>query len=682
MINSFFVPNPCRLFLSRLLLLMALLIFPQPGSAEETADMPAFLLGSDSGSAAEAANTLRGVVQRGIAGNPEVKASWEAFQATRSEQYVAKGGYFPRLDLSSRLGHERFHSNGSTSEFDPAEASLTLTQMIFDGFSTSNEVKRLGHETLARYYDLLEVSEATALEIVTAYIDLLRYRELLGFAEDNLKKHDELFQQVQDRFNAGVGRGVDLEQATGRLALARSNRITESNNLHDVSTRFLRLVGELPSTNLAPPTDLSRESIPGDIETALQRAFENNPAFNAAFERVYAAEKAKEVRHATYLPRLELRARYETGTERDRLEDHSHETGVELALDYNLFRGGSDRAAITQFSRLVNQAKDLRVKACRDVRQTLTIAYSDIRHLEKQLVQLKQHYTSTANARDAYRDQFDIGQRTLLDLLDTENEFFQARRAYTIASYDYVLAHSRTLAGMGKLLAALGAREGEIPSMSSPDDRRAEDRGESFCPAQAVPDSLYDVGSSIAESSVATAFAPELDVDHDGDGIPFSLDQCPDTPPGMTVDAQGCVQQPPPGKAVAVPAYPRPEKLDKIDINFEHGKNKIPEKFFYKISRLAKLLQEHPETSILLDGHTDSTGDRAYNETLSRNRVEAVRERLIQKYQVSPDRIYVSWFNADNPVSDNSSREGRSKNRRVEAHVSIVLKGLTSKKLP
>ncbi len=680
MLDSCFVPNSRKLLLSLMLFLATLVYLPQPGYSEETSEMPVFLLGAESSSLPEA-NTLRGVVKRGLVGNPEVKASWEAFQATHSEQYVAKGGYFPRLDLSSRLGHERFHSNGSTREFDPAEASLTLTQMIFDGFSTSNEVKRLGHETLARYYDLLEVSESTALEIVTAYLDLLRYRELLGLAEVNLKKHEEIYHQVQDRFRAGVGRGVDLEQATGRLALARSNRITESNNLHDVSTRFLRLVGELPASKLALPTDLSRDSIPGDIETALLRAFESNPAFNAAFERVYAAEKAKEVRHAAFMPRLELRARYDTGKDRDRLEDHSHETGVELALDYNLFRGGSDRAAIAQFRRLVNQAKDLREKACRDLRQTLTISYSDINNLEQQLIQLKQHYTSTSQARDAYRDQFDIGQRTLLDLLDTENEYFQAGRAYISASYDFILANARTLTGMGKLLTALGIRDGDLPSMSSPDDRRQADRAESYCPAQAVPDALYDVGSSIAETSVATVFAPELDADHDGDGVPFSRDKCPDTPPGMKVDADGCVKQPPPiSKAVVVPAYPRPQRLDKIDINFEHDKSKIPEKFLYKISRLAKLLKEHPETTILLDGHTDSTGDHTYNETLSRQRVEVVRTRLIQRYQISPDRIYVSWFNADSPVADNSTRDGRGKNRRVEAHVSIVLKGLTSQK--
>ncbi len=675
-----FMPKLNKAGLLTLLLMAFLLGDPGEGFPEEMDTLAVFLMGVPEEDFPPQNNTLREVVRKAIATSPEVNASWEALNASIHEQDVARGGYFPRLDLSGRTGYEEYKGLGGDSDFAPAEASVSLNQMLFDGFATRNEVRRLGNEKLASFFELLAESEATALEVVKAYTDILRYRELLGFAEENLREHERIHAQVRERVQAGVGRGVDLQQATGRLALAKSNRITEANNLHDVSTRFLRLTGQLPQASLDPPTDLSREAIPSDIQMTLRRAFLTNPSFNAAIEKVRAAEKARQGRKSPFMPRLDLRAHHDRGDDRDQIEGHSNESVVELALNFNLFRGGSDMAALKQFKRQVNQAVDLREKSCRDVRQTLTIAYNDIKQLESQLQHLQLHQISSANAREAYQHQFEIGQRTLLDLLDTENEYFQARRAYSNASYDYILAHARTLAGMGQLLTALGLREENLPALSSLGEERNEINPENLCPAQAVPEMLYDSGVSVDAPSAAAAFAPELDSDQDADGIPLSRDMCPDTPPGVSVDAAGC-----PGAlpaiiptAAGITASPVIEKVQQIDVRFDFGNSRIPEKFNAQIARLAELLKKHPRTSLLLEGHTDSTGPQDYNKILSRDRVEAVRNRLMSTHGIPPDRIYVSWFKSDNPVADNQTAEGRALNRRVEAHVSIILKGVVN----
>ena len=125
-------------------------------------------------------------------------------------------------------------------------------------------------------------------------------------------------------------------------------------------------------------------------------------------------------------------------------------------MNYNLYNGGADSARVNQYVAKLNAAYDLRDKACRDVRQTAQIAYNDVGRLTQQLIFLGQHELSTAKAREAYRQQFDIGQRSLLDLLDTENELYQARRALTNAEHDLRLAKFRVLSASGTLLGALG----------------------------------------------------------------------------------------------------------------------------------------------------------------------------------------------------------------------------------
>ncbi|MBN2644608.1 MAG: TolC family outer membrane protein [Desulfuromonadaceae bacterium] len=439
-------------------------------------------------------DTLKETVYQAIRTNPDVLASCQAFWAATRQQDAARGGYLPTVDLTARAGYEGYRNNGLTSDYQPGQVSIGLNQMLYDGFITRDEVARLGSERRARFYELLESFEGIALESVTAYLDVLRYRSLLAYAEENLRQHEEIYRQVEERVRVGVGRGVDLDQAKGRLALARANHRTEANNLHDVCCRYLRLVGELPATALKPPSDLVYIHLPEKIEAALVEAFDNNPSVAAAFERTTAARDALKVRQDVYQPRLDLRAHHEVGEDRDRITGNSNETIVELVASFNLYRGGRDSSTIKQFTHLFNQSIDLRDKVCRNVRQELAIAMRDIEFLDLQLAYLKEHEMSSAKAREAYRNQFDIGQRTLLDLLDTENEYFEARRAYTIASYDYVQSYARSAANMGKLMTSLGLRSDDLGQLSFIGDRRDEYIMSQFCSAEGIPETLFQSG--------------------------------------------------------------------------------------------------------------------------------------------------------------------------------------------
>ena len=433
--------------------------------------------------------TVREAVQRAVISNPEVQASWHAFRAAQEEQGVARGGYYPRVDFTAGIGRERQSDPGvADRNYTRRGATLSLNQMVYDGFATRSEVARLGHATLTRYFEVINASEETALETVKAYSDVLRYRDLTELARENFQRHKEVFDQIEERVGAGVGRRVDFEQAAGRLALAESNLLTEASNLHDVTARYQRIVGELPADALAPMGKLT-EGIPANVGEALRLAYEGHPAFHAAVENVRAAGEEAKSKDAAFHPRVDLRARQDVDYNTDGVDGRHGDQVVELVLNYNLFNGGSDRAAVRQFAERVNLAKDLRDKSCRDIRQTLTIAYNDVQRIAEQLRYLNQHQLSIGKAREAYRRQFDIGQRTLLDLLDSENEYFQARRAYVNADYDHQAAHARALAGMGTLLPALQvAREG-LPALSDLSSEREPVAPSAACPNEAPPSS-------------------------------------------------------------------------------------------------------------------------------------------------------------------------------------------------
>lgn len=453
--------------------------------------------------------TLREVTQQAILTNPEVLNRWHAFQAAGAERDAAFGAYLPNVNLTASAGRNQNDNRFANNDLNQRSAALSLNQMLYDGFLTKNEVSRLDHTRLVRLFELYDASENTALEVVRAYTDLLRYRKLTSLAEDNYVRHKTVFEQIQNKVKAGAGRRVDLEQISGRLALAEANLLTETSNLHDVSARFQRLVGAPPSKDLANPAPLIKD-IPSNIKAALEAANHHHPNLLAAVENVRAVDKSVSARRSAYQPRVDLRLRTERGNNIENVSGGTTNNTAEVVLSWNLFNGGTDQARVRQAADLLNLARDQRDKACRDIRQTLSIAYNDTRKLTEQLNFLDQHQLSIEKARDAYRQQFDIGQRSLLDVLDTENEVFQAKRAFANAEYDLLFAYARTHAGMGTLYSALGISRQIADDAPASQHNSANDHAELAvnCPTEGPE--LYLVDKSTLDARAAEALNTEI----------------------------------------------------------------------------------------------------------------------------------------------------------------------------
>jgi adhesin transport system outer membrane protein len=433
---------------------------------------------------AEAPMTLRDAAQQAVLTNPEVLARWHGVRAAEGERDAARGGFLPRVDLNLSTGSERQNDvNGGS--YGRSSGSLTLTQLLYDGFATRDEVRRLDHNTRARLFELIATSEAVALEAARAFLDVVRYRELVQLAEENFIEHRAVFAQTDQRVKARVARAVDLEQITGRLALAEANLLIETSNLHDMTARFQRVVGRTPPQQLPVPPHLA-QGLPADATAALVHTSERNAAVLAAIEGVRAATAALEVRKHAYAPRIDFRLRRDQGRNMDGLPGGTNANVAELVLNWNLFNGFSDRARERQFAEQANVARDTRDKTCRDLRQTTLIAYNDVVKLREQLEYLLVHEASLSKALVAYRLQFQIGQRSLLDLLDTENERYQARRSVVNARIDLSAAYVRLQAGIGNLLQALDLSR---PTTSGDEDLRSWNAGGDAaqqCPPQPV----------------------------------------------------------------------------------------------------------------------------------------------------------------------------------------------------
>ncbi|MDI1244081.1 MAG: TolC family protein, partial [Rhodoferax sp.] len=340
--------------------------------------------------------------------NPEVQARWNGFKAASNAQDVARAGFLPQLDLKASTGREsRTSPTTNYGRYNTRSTELTLNQMLFDGFLTVNEVKRLHYAKLTSYYELVEISENTAMEAVRAYVDVTRYRELVEAATQNFVEHKQAAQLVEERATAGVGRGADVEQANGRLALAESTLLTELTSLHDASARYLRIIGAKPPASLpALPDPFVLGKLPGSTDVLFRDGMSGSPTLKAALENARTYKQAVASKQAAFMPRVDFRAYQNRDKNLSGIAGDTEVDGMKLLLNDNLYRGGSDSARKRQAQDQQAQARELQEKACRDVRQSLSIAYSDMRSLSEQQRYMDLQRLATEKSLQAYRQQY------------------------------------------------------------------------------------------------------------------------------------------------------------------------------------------------------------------------------------------------------------------------------------
>jgi len=406
------------------------------------------------------AQTLPEAMQKAMEVHPEVQAGVNARIAQDYQVRAAKGGYLPRVDVLAGYGKES--SDNPTTRADGShgwetlnrgESSIRLRQMLFDGFATSNEVGRQQATANSRAYSLLNTSERTALTVAQVYIAVLTQREMVGLAEGNLKSHERIYDQIQLRTSRGVGRLADMDQAEARLAQARNNLITEQTNLADAQTNYLSAVGELPD-QLEIPAPFAM--MPADLEEARRQMLENSPVLRSAESDIAATEKQYQAAKANFYPRFDAELGRNADNNVSGEEGHANGWEAMVRMQFNLYSGGSNKADLQSKSYQTGQALDIRNNALRQLNEELGLAWNAYNNANAQVPIAQQYVERSTRVRTSYQQQFSLGERTLLDLLDSENELFTAQQRLLQLKSLQTFTQYRLQADIGTLLKTQG----------------------------------------------------------------------------------------------------------------------------------------------------------------------------------------------------------------------------------
>jgi adhesin transport system outer membrane protein len=402
------------------------------------------------------AENLKEVVQQTISTNPEIQVFINDRLARDQEVRQARSGYYPEINLNAGIGYE-WTDNPTTSpddeELTRKEASLELRQMLFDGFATRSEVQRQQARVNSAAHKISEIAEKTALRTIEVYLELIKQNQLLSLAEENLKAHQRIFDQIERRSESGVSRKADFDQISGRLALAESNTVASKNNVMEAEANYIRVVGQKPVK--LEQSSIAHGMIPANVEDAVATAIGNHPTLQSALSDVDAAMAQHEAAKHAYYPRFDFELGRTWNEDIDGVKGNNEDLTAMIRMRWNLFRGKHDEARREETALLINEAKEIRNNAIRQAEEGVRLSWASYQSTKAQLAFLEKHMAASKQTRKAYAKQFDIGQRSLLDLLDTENEVFESSKAFLTAEYTNQFAQYRILAGMGKLLDSL-----------------------------------------------------------------------------------------------------------------------------------------------------------------------------------------------------------------------------------
>jgi len=397
--------------------------------------------------------TINDAIEDAIIHNPEFRQEVKTFRARESEVSSAEGRYLPVISLNAGIGYEEVDRVGLNNEGDGLtrrEASIKLTQNLFEGFGTQNEVYRQKYRLDSASFRAHSAANDVALDMATAYVNLLREKDIMQLAKDNLDTHNTLLEQIDKRYTAGIGNQVEVDQANARLALAQSSLGSAENNYYDAFAKFQRVLGRKPTNTLIKPQ--FSFPIPETLEEATKEALINHPTLKSANADVADARAQHDASGRNYYPTVDLEIEKTFDENINGVEGKNEILQAMIRLRYNLYNGGRDSDDLNRTISEYHRASEIRNNSRRQVIENLRFAWNARDFITKQMEFQDKHIKLTYETLAGYRKQFNLGRRSLLDLLNTENEHVTATRTLINSKADLLNAQYRILAATGHLI--------------------------------------------------------------------------------------------------------------------------------------------------------------------------------------------------------------------------------------
>jgi adhesin transport system outer membrane protein len=415
---------------------------------------------------------LREAVQAALITNPEIRQAVANTAATREERIQAEGLYLPRVSVEGRAGARQLRNPtrrrigiGDETLY-PIEGNLVVDQLLFNSGGREAQVRRDAARTDAAASRVEERSEFVALNVARTYIDYLLQQRLVAIAEDNATFHQRLAGDLREGVAQGSISVADQQQAEERLQSARA-RVTEAReDLEAAAIAFTTLTG-LPIDSVSMPPDLSAY-LPPSLTEAEVLARANNPRVQEAIADLAASREGVRIARAEIGPRVNLEGRARAGHDIDGFAGRTTDLQGNVVLRWDLYNGGIREARVREEQARSDEAHGRLFEMTRRAEEDARNSWSRLQNQSRLVPELETQGRISDDLLLSYREQFNVGRRSLLDVLDAQNTRYNVQAQTETARLARLYAQYRVLAATNRLTEALGV---QVPAIAMTNDR-------------------------------------------------------------------------------------------------------------------------------------------------------------------------------------------------------------------
>jgi len=501
--------------------------------------------------------TLKETIKEVLDTNPIVQERLKNLNETREDLNIAKSEWLPSIDYRGSIGtnnsgdlktsgNANFNHKSNDVTYGHYTNSLKITQNIFNGFSTTENINYQEARLFGAAYHYLENANDMAFQMTGAYIDLLRSYQLLQNAKDSVSINKKIYEDVQSLYNQGLTTKSEMTKIYASLSLSYSNLVVQENNTMDKEFRFKRLFGRSANVGTleVPKLDLA---MPESKQRATMLAISNNPSMIVSSYNIKGAQALFREKKSKFMPTVDIEVEqvFNDYTKVNGYDSQDDRQRAYLVLNWNLFKGGAHVADLQKSRSTINKEIEIQRDLKRQTIESLELSWSAYEKLGEQLKELYKYYEYSEETLDSYRSEYEMGRRTLLDLLSAQNDLISSKSQIINAQMDRLFAQYRILDAMGMLVGSVLDEKDYakiVKTTTNPEDI-AKDKLPVVLDVDndGIVDHLDICDNSVVGNDDVAPYGCNVgEKDSDFDGIPDSKDKCPNTPFGAIVDEDGC----------------------------------------------------------------------------------------------------------------------------------------------
>jgi adhesin transport system outer membrane protein len=400
--------------------------------------------------------TIFDAITQAVQTNPGIGEAAANRRATETELRQNQSTLLPQIRVEGKTGRVKYDfqdalvpPQGNNQWLNGREVSVFGRQLLFDGFKSINEIWRQAARVDAAAYRVRERTELIALDAAEAYINVTRYLRLISLADENLRAHQRILTNVQARFEGGRAGEGDLEQVRERVQAAIAILAQFRQQYDEARGAFRKVIGIEPH-NLRGPARL--RGLPRSKDESLATTLRHNPTIQAAESDREAAKYGFHATSGDYLPTVALEGRALRGVNTATTFGTRTDMSAMVVASWDVFRGGQDLWKRSEMAERYQEQTMRHARLQRDAFESIDKAWAARTVTGERITALTGQIAADQKVITAYQKEYELGQRSLIDLLNAQNQLFNAFVSVESTRSVAVFADYQLLAAMGHLL--------------------------------------------------------------------------------------------------------------------------------------------------------------------------------------------------------------------------------------